>query len=102
MYPQMTEFWADKRAKFERIDAPSYILASYSTGIHTAGSFRAFEEIPHENKWSASSQHYYEADLPLINFEAPSASDARMARLVSTRNDRRLAAVLRFLHERCR
>ena len=50
-YPFVNEYWADKRAKFEKISIPAYILASYSTGLHTIGSFRAFQELPTEHKW---------------------------------------------------
>ena len=50
-YPYMNEYWADKRAKIEEIEVPAYILASYSTGIHTAGSFRGYEGIRHNKKW---------------------------------------------------
>lgn len=44
-------YWDDKRARMDRIEVPAYILGSYSTMIHTIGSFRGFEEIPHQNKW---------------------------------------------------
>ena len=49
-YPLWNEYWEDKRANFDLIDVPVYILASYSTGIHTRGSFRAYEELKCE-KW---------------------------------------------------
>ncbi|KAE9366270.1 alpha/beta-hydrolase [Stipitochalara longipes BDJ] len=44
-YPLYNEYWEDKRAKFDRIQVPAYIVASYSTGLHTEGSMRAYEEI---------------------------------------------------------
>lgn len=50
-YPQMNEYWEDKRARMERIQVPVYALASYSTFLHTKGSFRGFEEIQHDKKW---------------------------------------------------
>ena len=50
-YPWMTEYWADKRAEMEKIEVPAYVLASMSTMLHTVGSFRGFEEIPHDKKW---------------------------------------------------
>ncbi|KAK2037954.1 alpha/beta-hydrolase [Colletotrichum somersetense] len=43
----------DKRPSMDRIQVPAYILGSYSTMIHTIGSFRGFEEIPHQRKWLA-------------------------------------------------
>lgn len=53
-YPLMNAYWADKRAKAELINVPAYILASMSTGLHTVGSLRCFEDIPHDKKWSVS------------------------------------------------
>ena len=50
-YPQMNEYWEDKRAAMDQIRVPAYVLASYSTGLHTVGSFRGFEDIPHDKKW---------------------------------------------------
>jgi predicted acyl esterase len=44
-------YWEDKRAKLDQIEVPAYILASYSTMLHTLGSFRGYEEIPHDKKW---------------------------------------------------
>lgn len=43
--PVMNEYWADKRANFSKIHVPAYVLASYSTGLHTEGSLRCFEEL---------------------------------------------------------
>jgi predicted acyl esterase len=50
-YPFMNEYWEDKRARIEDIEVPAYVLASYSTGLHTLGSFRGFEDIKHKKKW---------------------------------------------------
>jgi hypothetical protein len=50
-YPLLNEYWADKRARIDRIECPVYALASYSTGLHTFGSFRGFTDVPHEQKW---------------------------------------------------
>jgi predicted acyl esterase len=50
-YPRTNEYWEDKRAQVSRITVPVYVLASYSTFLHTMGSFRGFEEIQHKNKW---------------------------------------------------
>lgn len=50
-YPLMNEYWASKRVDISKITVPAYILASYSTFLHTFGSFRGFVEIPHEKKW---------------------------------------------------
>ncbi|KAJ4246877.1 hypothetical protein NW762_013429 [Fusarium torreyae] len=50
-YPLMNEYWEDKRAKAHLIDVPAYVLTSMSTGLHTVGSTRCYEDIPHEKKW---------------------------------------------------
>ncbi|KAE8347389.1 hypothetical protein BDV24DRAFT_157681 [Aspergillus arachidicola] len=51
LYPLMNEYWAEKRADMSKITVPAYVLASYSTFLHTFGSFRGFTEIPHSKKW---------------------------------------------------
>lgn len=50
-YPESNEYWEDKRAKLDNIRLPAYIVASYSTGLHTIGSFRGFEELASDKKW---------------------------------------------------
>ena len=50
-HPLMHEYWEDKRARIDRIKVPAYILASFSTMLHTEGSFRGFEDITHREKW---------------------------------------------------
>lgn len=52
-YPDWNDYWEDKRADFSKINVPAYILASYSTGIHTEGSLRCFEELK-TPKWCES------------------------------------------------
>ncbi|KAE8360997.1 alpha/beta-hydrolase [Aspergillus caelatus] len=50
-YPLMNEYWENKRAQMSKITVPAYVLASYSTFLHTFGSFRGFMEIKHPKKW---------------------------------------------------
>ncbi|KAK2778935.1 hypothetical protein CKAH01_11526 [Colletotrichum kahawae] len=61
-YPSRNEYWDDKRPRVDKIEVPAYVLGSYSTGIHTVGSFRGFEEIPHQKKWIAvhATQEWYD------------------------------------------
>jgi len=40
--PLMNEYWADKRARADRIKCPAYVVASYSTCLHTPGTLRGF------------------------------------------------------------
>lgn len=50
-YQDANEYWEDRRARIEDIQVPSYIIASFSTGLHTVGSFRGFEETSSTEKW---------------------------------------------------
>ncbi|CAH0027692.1 unnamed protein product [Clonostachys rhizophaga] len=61
-YPDNNEYWDDKRANMEEIKVPSYIVASYSTGLHTIGSFRGFEEMASKDKWISvhATQEWYD------------------------------------------
>lgn len=59
-HPLMNKYWEDKRAKVEDIKCPAYVVASFSNGLHTAGTFRGFEGIQHQNKW------YVTKLLPLL------------------------------------
>ncbi|KAK1995275.1 alpha/beta-hydrolase [Colletotrichum falcatum] len=61
-YPDRREYWDDKRARMDLIQVPAYILGSYSTMLHTIGSFRGFEEIPHQKKWISihATQEWYD------------------------------------------
>ncbi|KAL1792352.1 hypothetical protein ACET3X_008859 [Alternaria dauci] len=55
-------YLSDKRVDMAKIKIPAYIGASYSSPIHGIGSLRAFEEIPHKNKWLVlhASQEWYD------------------------------------------
>ena len=53
-YPDWNSYWSDKRADMSKIKVPAYILASYSTCLHTEGSFRCYEEMT-APKWSVSA-----------------------------------------------
>jgi len=48
------EYFEDKHVDFSKIKVPAYIAGSYSTDVHTLGSLRAFEEIPHKDKWQVT------------------------------------------------
>jgi hypothetical protein len=50
-HPHFDDYWKDKRGKVEQINVPAYVLASYSSFLHTFGSFREFEGIRNKNKW---------------------------------------------------
>lgn len=44
-------YWEDKRAELEKITVPAYIVASYTSPIHTYGTLEGYRRIASENKW---------------------------------------------------
>jgi predicted acyl esterase len=49
--PLMAPLWEDKIAKYDKINVPTYVVASYSNTLHCAGTFRAWRRIASEQKW---------------------------------------------------
>ena len=47
----MNPYWEDKAAKLEKINVPAYVVASYTSPIHTHGSFEGFRQISSKEKW---------------------------------------------------
>ncbi|MET9929196.1 MULTISPECIES: CocE/NonD family hydrolase [unclassified Streptomyces] len=65
-HPLMNELWENKIPRFEKIDVPAYVVASYSNSLHTAGTFRAWRRMASEDKWlrvhnSQEWPDYYDA-----------------------------------------
>jgi predicted acyl esterase len=50
-YPHMNAYWEDKNPDLSKIDVPMYVLMSYSTGLHTEGSFRGWKYASSKDKW---------------------------------------------------
>lgn len=50
-YPLMNEYWADKAAEFELCRVPAYVVASYSSELHSRGSIEGFRRISSPEKW---------------------------------------------------
>ena len=51
-HPFYDDFWKSKAAKLEEITLPMLVCASFSDhGLHTKGSFRAFEKAKSKHKW---------------------------------------------------
>ena len=63
------DFWKDKAAKLEEITVPMLVCASFSDhGLHTVGSFRAFEKAKSKHKWVYTHRtgkwvSYYSAEV---------------------------------------
>lgn len=49
----LDNYWKGKRAPLGEIKVPAYILASYSSSLHTPGSIKAYEEIA-APKWKGA------------------------------------------------
>jgi len=49
--PLLDEYWADKIARLERIDAPAYVVASFTNGAHARGGFDGYRRISSKQKW---------------------------------------------------
>jgi putative CocE/NonD family hydrolase len=47
----MNAYWEDKSAKLERINAPAYVVASWSNDLHTLGTLEGFRRISSKEKW---------------------------------------------------
>ncbi|KAI4606262.1 hypothetical protein J4E80_010239 [Alternaria sp. BMP 0032] len=47
----MNPYWADKRADIASIKIPTYIVASYSSFVHTMGSIRGWMQVDTKDKW---------------------------------------------------
>ncbi|CAG9951285.1 unnamed protein product [Clonostachys rosea f. rosea IK726] len=50
-YPLYNEYWDDKNVKLEKIQVPAYVLASFSSALHTTGSIRGYHDISSKDKW---------------------------------------------------
>ena len=49
--PMMNAYWEDKNPRLGDIKIPMYVLASYSTGLHTEGSIRGWKYSNSQEKW---------------------------------------------------
>lgn len=50
-YPHMNAYWEDKNPQLHKVKVPMYVLASYSTGLHTEGSIRGWKYASSTEKW---------------------------------------------------
>lgn len=50
-HPLFDEFWQSKAARIENIDVPAYVVASYGSTVHAAGTFRAWERLVTPHRW---------------------------------------------------
>ena len=50
-HPLMNEYWRDKAARVEEIEAPAYVVASWTNPVHSHGTLPGFERLGAEKKW---------------------------------------------------
>jgi len=70
--PLCDDFWKSKMIRTEQIgDVPLYLVASYSSGLHSNGSFRTFRTAQSKRKWLRVHPYHEWYDLyrPEINDE---------------------------------
>ena len=51
LYPLMNDYWADKAARLDKISIPAYVVASWTNGAHTPGTFSGYQRIASKDKW---------------------------------------------------
>lgn len=67
--PLYDDYWASKTIATENIDVPIYLLASYSSMLHSRGSFQTFRTAKTTNKWLRVHpfQEWYDLYRPDVN-----------------------------------
>ncbi|KAJ9637616.1 hypothetical protein H2204_004765 [Knufia peltigerae] len=69
--PLYDEYWESKYIHTENIDVPLYLTASYSSALHTAGSFNTYRTAKTSHKWLRVHpyQEWYDLYRPEITDE---------------------------------
>lgn len=68
-FPFMNEYWDDKYAKFEKVTVPAYVTASYTSTLHTHGTFEGYRRISSQEKWLRVHNTQEWIDQYNINYE---------------------------------
>jgi predicted acyl esterase len=50
-WPLVNSYWADKRRECSGIQIPMYVVASYSSSIHSFGTYEAYMDAKSKDKW---------------------------------------------------
>ncbi|HEY4188419.1 MAG TPA: CocE/NonD family hydrolase [Polyangia bacterium] len=50
-HPLFDGYWQTKAARIERVTVPAYVVASYTSTVHTPGTFRAWERLRGPDRW---------------------------------------------------
>lgn len=62
-HPLYDDYWQSKYIDTANIDVPLYLTASYSSGLHVAGSFNTFRTAKTKQKWLRVHPHQEWYDL---------------------------------------
>ncbi|KAH6711707.1 Alpha/Beta hydrolase protein [Leptodontidium sp. MPI-SDFR-AT-0119] len=62
-YPHMNAYWEDKNAKIANIEIPMYVVMSYSTNLHTEGSYRGWKYSSSRDKCNDELQRFLDRYL---------------------------------------
>ena len=65
----MDAYWEDKAAKLKRITIPASVVASWTNGAHTPGTFGAYQQIASPDKWLRVHNNHEWPDLYQHNEE---------------------------------
>ncbi|KAF4843220.1 Cocaine esterase [Colletotrichum siamense] len=65
-WPLMNPYWEEKIAKIENIDIPMYVVAGYSSSIHSYGTIQGFRTAKSKKKWLRvhSTQEWFDIYRP--------------------------------------
>ncbi|PYI32276.1 alpha/beta-hydrolase [Aspergillus indologenus CBS 114.80] len=76
-YPHMNAHWGDQRPRLQDMELPMDILASYSTGLHTEGSIRAWKYAGAKEEWLRihPTQEWFDIYQPFANDDLQSFLD---------------------------
>jgi len=74
-YPLINDYWKGTMADFEKVTVPAYVVASYTSAVHTHGTFEGWSRISSEEKWLRVhntqewyDMYQYEHELDLLKF----------------------------------
>lgn len=72
-------YWEDKWTHPERIDVPTYVVASWTNPVHTPGTFKAWSCLPDDiPKWLRVHNRQEWSDY----YSSPSREDLRRSSLI--------------------
>jgi len=99
-YNYANSYWVSHKAKLDNIEIPLLVTASYTSKLHTGGTFRGWLETKSREKWlrvHASNEWPGKPIIPCLQLLKPANI---CHRLVQAREHRRVESILRLLPQR--